>query len=263
VKSPVTSNAVNISNQNMIKGEETGSEKDKGLARVSLIIVTYNAERFLQNCLDSIYRQTYPAINIIVIDGASTDSTVQILQQNSSRLYKWISEKDEGVYDAMNKGLKFAAGDWIYFLGADDELLPEFSELMRELSDPNAIYYANVFAEGKKRAGYLNRYRFAKFGPYHQAMIYPKSVFDKYTFNTRYKVSADFALTLTLSGDKDFHFIYKDYTIANFNHTGLSGTQVDVPFQKAKGSMVYKNFGLMIWLRYRFYKFKHRKNPRA
>ncbi|SDR95001.1 Glycosyltransferase involved in cell wall bisynthesis [Mucilaginibacter mallensis] len=232
-------------------------------AVISIIIVTYNAVEHLQNCLNSIYQQQYPAIEIIVIDGNSTDGTVNILQENTSQIKYWLSEPDNGVYDAMNKAIQHITGEWVYFLGADDELLPEFSTMVTELTDNTAIYYANVFAEGRKRAGYLNEYRFAKFGAYHQAMIYPKAVFIKYKYDTQYRISADFALTLKLYADKDFHFIYKDYTLANFNHTGISGTQIDVPFQKAKGGMIFKYFGLTIWLRYKIYKFKHRDDPRA
>lgn len=244
--------------------------KDAGLKHtvnpdepISVIIVTYNAAKTLQQCLNSIYAQTYSAIEIIVIDGNSTDDTSEILQANAPRIAYWKSEPDEGIYHAMNKGIKHVKGDWIYFMGADDELLPEFSGMARQLTDPSAIYYGNVFAEGKKRLGKLNSYQFAKFGPYHQAMIYPKEVFDRHQFDLRYKISADFALTLKLSGDRDFHFVYLDYTIANFNHMGVSGTQIDDLFQKDKERMVYENFGLKIWLRYKIRKLKSRNNPRA
>lgn len=230
---------------------------------ISIIIVTYNAAKTLQQCLDSIYAQTYPAIEIIVIDGKSTDDTVAILQANAPRLAYWKSEPDEGIYHAMNKGIKHVKGAWLYFLGADDELLPGFSDMAGQLKDATAIYYANVFANGKKRLGKLNRYQFAKFGPYHQAMIYPREVFDRYEFDLRYKISADFALTLKLIGDRAFHFVYLDHTIARFNHMGVSGTQIDMPFQKDKGRLIYENFGLKIWLRFRIRKLKSRNNPRA
>lgn len=233
-------------------------------ALISIIIVTYNAAKTLQQCLDSIYAQAYSAIEIIVIDGASTDDdTVAILQANAPRLAYWKSEPDEGIYDAMNKGIKHVNGSWLYFLGADDELLPGFSDMAGQLKDASAVYYANVFANGEKRLGRLNSYQFAKFGPYHQAIIYPKAVFDKHQFDLRYKISADFALTLKLRGDRAFHFVYLDYTIANFNHLGVSGTQIDWPFQKDKGRLIYENFGLKIWLRYKIRKLKSRNNPRA
>src|ERR1700730_11011275 len=97
--------------------------------KISIIIVTYNAENTLQRCLDSIYIQAYPEIEIIVIDGNSTDNTVEILKRNSSRIAFWKSEPDEGIYDAMNKAIKHITGKWVYFLGADDELFSDFSKL--------------------------------------------------------------------------------------------------------------------------------------
>jgi glycosyltransferase involved in cell wall biosynthesis len=230
---------------------------------ISIIIVTYNAAGTLQTCLDSIYNQQYPSLKIIIIDGNITDVTVDIIKANINKIHYWKSETDAGVYDAMNKAVKHITGDWVYFIGADDELLPEFSDMALELTDATAIYYGNVFAEGSKRLGELTRYQIAKCGPYHQAMIYPRSVFYKYQYNTRYKVSADFALTLELCGDNNYHFVYKDHTICNFNHTGLSGTQIDKPFQKERAGLVFKNFGLKTWFRYKFHKFKHRDNPRA
>ena len=233
------------------------------LSKISVIMVTYNAAQTLQVALDTIFNQTYPDIELVVIDGSSTDGTVDILKANNDKIAFWKSEPDKGVYDAMNKAVTHISGDWVYFMGCDDELLPEFSAMAAELTDPNAVYYANVFAEGAKRLGEQTRYKLAKYGIYHQAMIYPKSVFQKYSYNTKYRISADFALTLQLCGDSQYHFVYKDYTLANFNHTGISGTQIDVPFQNDKAKLVYKSFGFKTWLRYRIHKYKYRHNPRA
>ena len=230
---------------------------------ISIIIVTYNAAATLQQCLDSIYKQTYTDIEIVIIDGKSTDTTVDIIKQNSEKIAYWKSEEDEGVYDAMNKALDAATGKWVYFLGADDELLPAFSDMAKELVDPHLIYYANVFADGAKRLGKLKDKQLAKVGIYHQAIIYPNTVFKKHRYNTKYKISADFALTMTLYNDQDYKFEYKDYVIANFNHTGISGVNIDAPFQKDKPGLIYKNFGFKIWLSYKWHKLKNRKDPRA
>jgi glycosyltransferase involved in cell wall biosynthesis len=239
---------------------------DSAAGKVSVVIVTYNAAATLQACLDSIYKQTYPNIEIVVIDGKSTDGTLTILEANSSRIGYWKSEKDSGIYDAMNKATKSLTGSWVYFLGADDELLPGFSDLCNDLKDSGAVYYSNVWAEGEKRSGELSTYQLAKVGIYHQAMIYPASVFAKHNFNTKYRISADFAFNLNLYSDKAYHFVYKDHLIANFNHTGVSGTQVDAPFEKDKSALILKNFGFKIWSRYIFRvikaKLKGDKNPR-
>lgn len=231
--------------------------------KVSIIIVTYNAAATLQQCLDSIYAQPFPSLEIIIIDGNSTDGTVDIIKQNDNKIAFWKSEKDNGVYDAMNKALDATTGQWVYFLGADDEVLPAFSDMAKELKDPNTIYYANVFADGAIKLGKLKDKQLAKVGIYHQAMIYPAEVFKRYRYNTKYRISADFALTMTLYNDKDYQFEYKDYVIANFNHTGISGVNIDEPFQKDKPGLIYKNFGFKIWLSYKWHKLKNRDNPRA
>ncbi len=231
--------------------------------KVSIIIVTYNAAATLQNCLDSIYKQTYPALEIIIMDGNSTDGTVDIIKQNDSKITFWDSEKDDGVYYAMNKALDVVTGQWVYFLGADDELLPAFSDMARELTNTNTIYYANVFAENSIKLGKLKDKQLAKVGIYHQAIIYPSAVFETHRYNTKYKISADFALTMTLYGDKKYQFEYKDYVIANFNHTGISGVNIDKAFQRDKPGLIYKNFGFKIWLSYKWHQLKNRGNPRA
>jgi glycosyltransferase involved in cell wall biosynthesis len=231
------------------------------IPHISIIIVTYNAANTLQKCLDSIYNQRYPELEIIIIDGKSTDGTVDIIKANSNKINYWKSEPDAGIYDAMNKATKHVTGEWVYFMGADDELLPGFSDIVPELKDPTAIYYGNVIAEGRKRVGKLTRYRFAKFGPYHQSIIYTKTVFDNYTYDTQYKISADFALTLQLCGDKRYHFVYKDYVLAKFNHNGISGKNIDKAFVKDKPALIFNYFGLKTWFRYQIHKYKNMHNP--
>jgi glycosyltransferase len=98
------------------------SDSGENKIKVSIITVVYNSVDTLQTCIDSVRAQTYPAIEHIVIDGGSTDGTVDLIKQNASSLAYWISERDRGIYDAMNKGLKKASGDIVGFLNADDFL---------------------------------------------------------------------------------------------------------------------------------------------
>jgi len=217
---------------------------------ISIIIVTYNAAGTLQKCLESVYRQKYPSLKIIIIDGESTDGTVDIIKANINKIYYWKSERDSGVYDAMNKAIKKRTGDWVYFLGADDELFDDFSTLAFQLEDRNAIFYANVLTNGVKRAGKVSVYKMAKHGLFHQSIIYPVSVFDKYIFDCRYKIVADNVLNMKCWKDRNFRFIYKNYTIAHFNHTGISGTFRDGAFEKDKAGLILKYYGIFVWLRY-------------
>jgi len=98
----------------------TSKKVDAYARRLTVIIVTYNAAATLQKSLDSVYMQSYPDIELIVIDGNSSDGTKDILIANNDKITYWRSEPDNGIYDAMTKALKQAKGDWIYFLGADD-----------------------------------------------------------------------------------------------------------------------------------------------
>lgn len=223
---------------------------------VSIIIVTYNAAADLQVCLDSIRNQSYRPIELVVVDGDSQDGTVDIIKNNADLVNTWVSEKDNGIYDAMNKGLKLITGDWVYFLGADDTLLSEFSEMISSLNDKKTIYYGSVLAKGGKYLGFLNPYKQAKIGICHQAMFYPKAVFKKYDFDTKYRISADHALNMKCFADPEFQIQFVDYTIANFNHTGISSLQKDALFEKQKSGLILRFFGPLIWFRFVFRELK-------
>lgn len=87
---------------------------------ISVIVAVFNGKATLQQCIDSVAQQTYPSKELIVIDGGSNDGTVELLIANREKITYWISEPDRGIYNAWNKGLAQAKGEWICFLGADD-----------------------------------------------------------------------------------------------------------------------------------------------
>ena len=92
---------------------------------ISIIIATYNSEQSLAKCLDSIISQKCGSVELIVVDGHSTDRTMEILRTAETDIDHLVSETDEGIYDAWNKGLSLAEGSWIMFVGSDDELRPD------------------------------------------------------------------------------------------------------------------------------------------
>src|SRR3990172_6849742 len=89
---------------------------------ISIIVAVYNGKATLQQCIDSVAQQTYPNKELVIIDGGSNDGTVELLEKNRSKFSYWISEPDRGIYNAWNKGLVQAHGEWVCFLGADDYL---------------------------------------------------------------------------------------------------------------------------------------------
>lgn len=114
--------------------------------KVSLITVTFNSGKTLQDTIDSVASQTYPDIEYIIIDGNSKDNTIQILKKNQKVISKWISEPDEGIYDAMNKGIKMTTGDIIGINNSD-----HFYSSPNSISDVVAAFKNNevesIFAD--------------------------------------------------------------------------------------------------------------------
>jgi glycosyltransferase involved in cell wall biosynthesis len=112
---------------------------------VSIITIAFNENKSIGATIDSVLCQTYTNIEYIVVDGGSNDGTVEIIKANSNRIHKFISEKDKGIYDAMNKGLKMATGDYVYFLNAGDLLFDEQSiqKIMHSASNAD-VYYGDT-----------------------------------------------------------------------------------------------------------------------
>lgn len=88
--------------------------------KISIIIATFNSGKTLRQTLDSIRNQTYENLEVIIVDGKSTDNTLDIVKEYSDTVTKWISEEDTGIYNAFNKGIKLATGDYVCFIGSDD-----------------------------------------------------------------------------------------------------------------------------------------------
>lgn len=170
---------------------------------VSIIIAAYNVESYIRKSLDSVLKQTYQDWECLVIDGASKDATVSIAreyEQKDARFHVY-SEPDKGVYDAFNKGWRKAKGEWIYYLGSDDELLPDGIEsLMRCSQDVDFVYGGIVrrYSKGGTKPslpGDLEKSMPYSLAASHQAMIMRRSVIEKVGgFNLKYKILGDYDL---------------------------------------------------------------------
>lgn len=223
---------------------------------ISIIIATYNAGGHLRECLQSVKSQTAEGIEVVIVDGGSTDDTMTIVKESGLPLVKWVSEPDKGIYDALNKGTAMASGKWVYFLGSDDRLQPGFSELASHLSDDHTVYYGNSTGfstdgpvEYPLLQGSFSEYRLAKYCMNHQSIIYPKSVFRKYAYDLRYKVLADYALNLLVWGDRSFKKQHYPVTVVMYNMTGFSSGNKDKQFLKDKLQLIRKGMGWWMYLR--------------
>ena len=226
---------------------------------ISVITVTYNAENYIAKCIKSVYNQTYPNIELIIIDGGSTDSTIKILQENDEHIAYWKSEPDEGIYDAMNKGTKRANGEWLFFLGADDTLLEGFSEMANLLNDDKTIFYGQALCNNNPTTKIpYNAYRVASLNICHQSIFYPKIVFKKYQYETKYKVRADQNLNIICFGDNNLKFKFYPIMVSIYDPRGFSSKTDDPLFLKDRQKIIKKNLGIWTGIRYRLRILRHK-----
>ena len=116
---------------------------------ITIIIAVFNGAKTLQQCIDSVAQQSYANKQLIIIDGGSTDGTVELLQANDQSISYWVSEPDSGIYNAWNKGLVQAKGEWVCFLGADDYfwddlVLARMSESLVKLPANIRVTYSQI-----------------------------------------------------------------------------------------------------------------------
>lgn len=227
---------------------------------ISIIIATYNSAELLPECFASIAAQNFRSIEIVVVDGGSTDGTEYIARNFASFPVVFNQEKDNGIYDALNRGTRLARGEWYYFMGSDDLLLPGFSLLAAQMTDPETIYYGD--SEPFHRlagpvdfillTGKFSKYRLAKHCMNHQVILYPSGVFKKYQYELKYKVSADYALNIRAWGDPEFKRKHIPVLIARYNVTGFSSVNTDALFEQDKPELIKSSMGVTMYLRYRF-----------
>lgn len=212
----------------------------------SIIIPTYNSTQTLQTCLNSIIVQSFQNFEIIIIDGYSTDSTLEIIKINASLLtsqFKWCSEMDKGIYDAMNKGIKKATGKWLYFLGSDDIL--NNSLVLQKVFDINKskhnVVYGNVkivgdttwASNGDIYDKCFDLLKLLQKNICHQAIFYNKECFtdNASIYNVEYKLCADWDLNFRFWAIKPFLFI--DIMVADFYSGGTTTkTNIDESFSR-------------------------------
>jgi glycosyltransferase involved in cell wall biosynthesis len=168
--------------------------------KISVITIVRNAEHYVDRTIQSMLAQTYPDIEYLVIDGASTDGTLEKIRAYESRITKIVSEPDKGISDAWNKGLRMATGDVIGLLNAGDEHAPDaaakVATAMRAGAD--VVFGDTELVDDEGRVLMFNRGRFhpwfysAGFGMYHPSVFVRRSVYEKVgDFNPSYRYAMD------------------------------------------------------------------------
>jgi len=204
--------------------------------KVSVIVAVRNGVQILPQCIDSIARQTYPYKELIIIDGGSSDGTVEILKANNEKISCWVSEPDRGIYHAWNKALLKATGDWICFFGADDcfwdaAVLTRITKHLRNVS-PNirVVYGQNMLINGKGKSLYpmgaswqalKGKFRASMCLP-HPGMMHHRSLFEQHgLFDESFRIAGDYEMLLRELKHADALFI-PNLVVAGVRQGGIS-----------------------------------------
>ena len=208
------------------KGYFKKSYDDKPL--ISIITVVFNGEKYLEDTIQSVINQTYSNVEYVIIDGGSSDGTLDIIKKYEDQIDYWVSEKDKGIYDAMNKGIDVASGVWINFMNAGDSFYDE--KVLKN------IFYRKSFENidviyGDHNVIYPSKTRIAKAGMIkniwkgsqfcHQTSFISSKVHKENKFNLSNRIGADFEFFYKLHRmGKSFRYL--DLIIVNYSAGGLS-----------------------------------------
>lgn len=203
---------------------------------ISVIVAVYNGAKTLQRCIDSVTNQTYSNIELIIIDGVSSDGSVEILQANNNKITYWESKPDRGIYHAWNKALDHVHGEWILFLGADDyfwdttvlENIVEFID--KNPTDCRIIYGSARFVDDKGNALFdigkpweeIKR-SFREVPSFcHNGTLHHRTLFQEHgKFDETFRIAGDYDFLLRELKDGDAQFI-PDMIIVAFQIGGIS-----------------------------------------
>jgi len=202
---------------------------------VTIVTVVFNNEKTIETAIKSVQSQDYKKIEHIIIDGNSTDKTMNIVNKHKSVLSKIISETDEGIYDALNKGITIANGEIIFFLHSDDIFKSKsvVSKVVKEFSNNNAdIVYGDIEYINNKnkliriwKAGQysLKKLRYGWMPP-HTSFFVRKKIYEleKLQFKTKYKISADYDLIISILLLEKYKVFYLEEILVSMRLGGKS-----------------------------------------
>lgn len=230
---------------------------------VSFIVPNFNSGNLLRATVDSITAKQFNFnYEILVIDGKSTDASIHFLNSNKIKRLTYISEKDENVYDAMNKGILLSQGEWVHFLGAGDLLSDAFSDFKFKHFDNTLLIYGNVYWVSKNKIydGCFNLKKLFYKNICQQAIFYNRVCFKEYgLFDLNFNISADYKFNLKVFINSYSRVRFLDMIICNYKGNGISHLNNDL-FAKVKNIYIlsslmksYKIKNLLLLVTYSFY----------
>ena len=196
--------------------------------KISVVTVVYNGKSFIEKTIHSVLKQSYSNVEYIIVDGASTDGTVDVIRKYESSLSAWVSEKDNGIYHAMNKGIALSTGDWICFLNCGDVFVDEraVQKVTNTISCDADIFYGNILVNAKdgmeERIANkpCNKHRMFFC---HQSAFVKTKLAQKFPFDETYKMSADLKF-FKQCYYHNYQFYHLNFPVVIYNTSGISNT---------------------------------------
>ena len=205
--------------------------------KFSIITVTFNASKVLEKTILSVINQTYTNIEYIIVDGGSSDGTVELIRQYESGISYWVSEADNGIYDAMNKGLRRATGDYVWFLNAGDifqhhHIVSEVALKAEQAGQPGILYgetdlmdnKGRVFAERRLKTPRNLTWKSFKMGMLvcHQAFIAKRSIAPEYDMQYRFSADFDWCIRCMEKAGETGNLINTNLRLVNYLYEGAT-----------------------------------------
>ena len=210
---------------------------------ISIITVVFNGEEYIKETIQSVINQSYDNVEYIIIDGGSTDNTLDIVKNYDDKIDYWVSEKDNGIYDAMNKGIILVTGDWINFMNAGDKLLFLDVNSFLKFTTTHTSYYYHEEKLKIQRDAFTKLY-LTHNTPCHQSLFYTKS--EIVLFDVKYPVVADFE-QMTRICNPDLKPSYGEHIVffarAGFSSEYITNKNWKKLFERTK--ILWRNFGLV------------------
>lgn len=218
------------------------------MPKVSVITVVWNDVKGLERTIQSVIEQTYENVEFIIIDGGSTDGTVDVIKKYEEHIDYWISEKDNGIYDAMNKGISLATGVWVNFMNAGDKFVDQnvLSNIdFNDLSKYVLIYGNKIY---RKKIVYpleIIKLEVGEIHANHQSMFFNKDKLGSdLHYDLTYKIYGDYELVNKIYLNYKTSIKYINLVIADFEGGGISSF-ISTQKRKDKYRIVYKYYGLL------------------
>jgi len=228
------------------------------MIKVSIITVVLNGRDTIKNTIESVVSQSHNSIKYIVIDGGSTDGTIEIINKYLDRISVFISEPDKGIYDAMNKGIKLATGDIVGILNSDDFYIDEFviEKVIKEFDEKgvDSVYADLVFVNPNNLEKTVRYYDSSQFNPSrfaygwtpaHPTFFVKKEIYDKYgVFRTDFKIAADFDILARFLYTHKISYSYMQEVLVKMRVGGVSTSFSSVWINNIEALKACKNNGI-------------------